>query len=138
MVPHQELAIERTVRASSPRHLEPLLRRYWSIVLGQCILDDLPSDRPGRSLLFLLLHVLIRANRRSHHWRNHVQLPGRLQLAECVRAGLLIGFLCLHLLPAHPLHHDQVLGLLAPVVRFLLRCDYYSPSCELHASLSVG
>ena len=138
MVPHQELAVKRTVCAPGPRHLEPLLRRDRSIVLGQCLLDDLASDRPGGSLLFLLLHVLVCAHRRSHHWRHHVQLPGRLQLAECIRVGLLVGFLCLHLLLAHPLHHGQVPSLLTPMVRFLLRCDDYSPSCELHAGLSVS
>ena len=138
MVSYQELAVKRTVRAPGPRHLEPLLRRNRSPVLGQCLLDDLASDRPGGSLLFLLLHVLVRAHRRSHHWRHHVQLPGRLQLAECIRVGLLVGFLCLHLLLAYPLHHGQVPSLLTPMVRFLLRCDDYSPSRKLHAGLSVS
>ena len=72
MVPHQELAVKWTVRAPSPCHLEPLLRRDRSIVLGQCLLDDFPSDRPIGSVLFLLLHLLVRAHRRSRHWRNHV------------------------------------------------------------------
>ena len=138
MVPHQELALKWTVRAPSPLHLEPLLRRDRSSVLGQCLLDDLPSDRPGGSLLFLLLHVLVCAHRRSHHWRHNVQLPWRLQLAKFIRVGLLVGFLCLHLMLANPLHHGQVPSLLTPMVRFLLRCDDYSPSCKLHAGLSIS